>query len=247
MHAERRDRRDGRRIRDFDLCGFADRPDEPLEVTWHASEAIIQTGARILNTPTDAPNLTRSWLVEVPNQIGGAPFDVRRFWRDAPALVRELEAAGYTEFDTRLWFADPLRREALTALARLGCGFGRSWVPEDGRPSLNLVWGGGGWGSSDAVPVAVEEECKEDNLEKLKEPPDAQHRHLAVYVHSSRYDAFTALSHGDLGRPPRLPPPITTAWVLGSDRLYATTPPAAWEEFTVPTEVFDHPERWVTL
>ena len=127
VRAVRRDRRTGARIRDFDLHGFVDRPDEPLEVTWFARAAVIQTWDRLHRDDWHAPSLSRTWIVDVPNEgPAGGPLDAQRFRRAAELAIAELEREDYEQFDTRLWFQNPAAKDPLLRLSGLGCFFGRS-------------------------------------------------------------------------------------------------------------------------
>ncbi len=246
--AVRRDFNTGTRIRDFDLT-FPDRAIEPLELTIFAREPVLQTGRRILSRDTKMSTLTHTWLVTVPNEVGGAPVDVRRLDAEAPALLADLERAGIDSFDTVVWFREPEPRlkETLIGLARLGCEHGRASMPGSGGPQLYVLWGSGGRVDPDLVAEAVEVEAnKTDNIEKLG-GSDAIRRHLLVYMHSSEALAFAALRDGPVGRIPTLPDPITTAWIPGNGNLlYSVSPPGDWEELVTPDEVFEHPERWAS-
>ena len=250
VRAVRRDLRTGKRIRDFDLCGLAGRPDEPLEVTWFAREPVLRTRARLREGDRLAPSLARSWLVDVPSEGEAGAYDARRFRREAEPAIAELERAGYECFDTAQWFRDARVKPALLALAALGCNFGFSSEPEAGGGArIHPVSSDGGRVDRDLVPAAVEAEAaKADNRRKLQAPADALRRHLLVYIDSSTGVTFSAASHGDMGRLPVLPDPITTAWVAGGGgSLFVCTPPGAWEEYRVPLDVFEHPERWIDL
>jgi hypothetical protein len=96
------------------------------------------------------------------------------------------------------------------------------------------------------IAEAIEREAaKPDNQAKLSEPVGARRRHLCVLIDSSTGATFSATSHGDMGRLPVLPPPITTAWALASTTVYSTTPPEPWQAHDAPEEVFTNPEKWV--
>jgi hypothetical protein len=132
-------------------------------------------------------------------------------------------------------------------LGELGCNFGFSKVPPAGEVA-RIIPGApvGGLVGRDSLAWAAEQEaCKDDNREKLREPPGAQRRHLFVVVDGSSGTAFSAPSHGMTGRLPELCDPITTVWVAGSYRVLVTAPPGGWEEHLIPREVFDDPDRWI--
>lgn len=247
--AKRRDL-GGARVRDYDLA-FETRPDEPLEVTRFADEAVMRTWARLERADREAPSLSRDWTVDVPSKVAGegAPnaYDVDRFFREAEPALRKLEEAGHEKFTLGLWVSDPSIEPALRLLADLGCNFGFSREPLPGEVARIFPGAGvGGIVGGDLVAWAVEQEaCKDDNREKLREPVGALRRHLFVVVDGSSGAVFSAVSHGMVGRLPELPDPITTAWVAGSNRMFVTTPPGPWEQHPIPHEVFNDPNRWI--
>lgn len=127
--AERRDM-GGSQVRDFDLI-FSDRHVEPLEVTRHFDQAAMETWERLGRAEREAPSLSRSWTLDIPNKersaTGGAqPYSVREFLRDAEPALRQLEHADRDRFDLAAGTRDPSVAPALDVLARLGIQFGLS-------------------------------------------------------------------------------------------------------------------------
>jgi hypothetical protein len=241
----------GARIRDYDLL-FDDRPDEPLEITRFADQEVMQTWARLERADREAPTLKRDWSVDVPSKVMDASgkvaaYDLDRFFREAEPALHTLEEAGYEKFTIGIRVDDPSIEPALSALGNLGCNFGFSNVPAAGEVARITPGAavGGVVGRDSLTWAAEQESCKDDNREKLREPPGALRRHLCVVVDGSSGTAFSAASHGLTGRLPDLCDPITTVWVAGSSRLLVTTPPGDWEEHLIPQEVFDAPDRWI--
>lgn len=110
--------------------------------------------------------------------------------------------------------------------------FGFSNVPPAGQVARNMPGAPvGGVAGRDSLAWAAEQEaCKDDGREKLREPPRARRRHPFVVVDGSSGAAFSAPSHGLIGRLPELCDPITTVWVAGTARVLVTAPPGGWEE-----------------
>lgn len=241
----------GRRTRDFDLV-FPDSSLEPLEITIAADEVVRRTWARIEQLDRDAPSLTKAWTLDIPNTTldsGGkrGPFAARDFLAHAEPLLRELEAAGIAEFNPTTWAVAGTAEQAVTRLLLLGCDLGMSHsiaTGETGR--IHLTTGIGGWVDPDLVAEAIEQEAaKSDNRAKLSEPANARRRHLCVIIDASMGATLSAGAHGNLGRLPALPPPVTTAWALAGGSAYSTTPPQPWQTHETPEEVFTNPENWI--
>ena len=113
--------------RDFDLV-FTDRPDEPLEITTCADQAVLQTWSRLQRLDREAPTLGRIWALDMPSaQLtatgGSGPTDVKRFMDEAEIALRDIEAAGYTQFDAGMLYRDPVVGDAARRLLRIGCQF----------------------------------------------------------------------------------------------------------------------------
>lgn len=237
--------------RDFDLV-FRDRPDEPLELTSHTDQPVAHTWGRLEALDRDAPSLRRIWAIDMPSSeidaVGrrGAT-DVARFMTEAEDALQELEAAGYERFDLGLIYRDPSVERAVRILASLGCQFGFSHPAEPGQPGrINPGSPVGGLVTAELVTAGVEAEAqKADNQNKLRQPLDAAQRHLLVLFDSSSGASFSAVSYTMESPVPRLPEPITTAWVAGQNRLFSVTPPDGWQEHQVPEEVYLQPERWI--
>jgi hypothetical protein len=134
----RRDENIGESIRDFDLL-FADGHTEPLEVTIHADEVIVQTMGRMKAHPRELKaDVTRVWIVSHPyfqvDPTGtNVPYDLRACARELPRIVERLERAAVTRF-----FTDDLRsrwlslfKEEAQSLGALGVSSGSSYVPTD--------------------------------------------------------------------------------------------------------------------
>ena len=241
----------GKQTRDFDLV-LADGSVEPLEITIAADQVVRHTWARINQLDRDAPSLTKAWTVNVPNSVLDSngrpiPFAARDFLAEAEPLLQELETAGISELNPTTWASAGAAQPAVMKLLGLGCDLGMSHelaTGEDGR--IYLSSGIGGWVDPDLIAEAIEREAaKPDNQAKLSEPVGARRRHLCVLIDSSTGATFSATSHGDMGRLPVLPPPITTAWALASATAYSTTPPEPWQAHDTPEEVFTNPEKWV--
>lgn len=242
----------GKQMRDFDLVR-SDGTIEPLEITMAADQVTRHTWARVGALDRDAPTLTRAWTLGVPTSSPDAagepkPFDARDFLIAAEPLLAELERLGVTEFDTVRWIGGA--GSAAAAIARLvafGCDLGISHELSPGETGrIYLGSGPGGWVDPNSVAVAVEAEAsKPDNIAKLREPPEARHRHLFVVIDGSTGGAFSAASHGKLGRLPVLAAPITNVWVGASAVVHVATPPSPWVSHAIPEAVFDHPERWI--
>jgi hypothetical protein len=238
-------------IRDFDLV-FTDRSDEPLEVTTYADQAVLQTWSRLERLDREAPSLKRTWALDMPSvetisASKSAATDVDRFMAEAEIALKEIEAAGYERFDAGLIYRDATVGEAARRLLRIGCQFGFSHPAPPGE-SGRIQPGSpvGGVVTPDLVTIGVEAEAsKNDNRVKLREPADAQRRHLFVLFDASSGAAFSAVPHTLDSSIPILPEPITTAWVAGSDRVFSVTPPEDWVEYAVPQDVYDHPEKWI--
>lgn len=241
----------GKQTRDFDLV-LPDGSVEPLEITIAADQVVRHTWARINQLDRDAPSLTKAWTVNVPNSVLDSngrpiPFAARDFLAEAEPLLRELETAGIAELNPTTWASAGAAQPAVMRLLGFGCDLGMSHeiAPgEDGR--IYLSSGIGGWVDPDLIAEAIEREAaKPDNQAKLSEPAGTRGRHLCVLIDSSTGATFSATSHGDMGRLPVLPPPITTAWALASTTAYSTTPPEQWQAHDTPEEVFANPEKWI--
>ena len=181
-----------------------------------------------------------------PGEVDGKALDVKRFKGVAVAALVGLERAGVGHLNTSLWGREPSVDDALNALAAVGCLSGRASEPGSGETaSLTLNVFDGGYLNDNLAAEAVEAEAKEDNCRKLRGFPDAEHRHLAVYIDPSQGSTFSAVSGGDVGRLPLFPEPITTAWIAaGGSHIYETTSDG-WERHSIPLEVIEHPERWI--
>lgn len=250
-NAKRRDF-GGRQVRDFDLI-FPDGHTEPLEVTRHFDRAATETWERLSRQERAAPSLSRVWTVDTPSKAptpsgGTAPYDVRRFFRDAEAALRELEDAGYERFDLAMGRGDRRVAAACDALARLGvqAGLSRELQPSE-APRINVVAPVGGITDPNKVAEAVEAEAADPgNRAKLREPVAAPRRHLFVVFDPSSGSAYNAVDRGMIGRLPKLPSPITTAWAFARRPVFVSTPPDCWEAHAVPAKVVDQPERWLS-
>jgi hypothetical protein len=237
--------------RDFDLV-FADRPDEPLEVTTYADQAVLQTWSRLERLDREAPSLKRIWALDMPSverlaASKPAATDVARFMAEAEIALKDIEEAGYERFDAGMIYRDPVVGDAALRLLRIGCQFGFSQPAAPGEPG-RIQPGSpvGGVVTPDLVAIGVEAEAgKTDNREKLRYPADAQRRHLFVLFDASSGAAFSAVPHTLDSSVPSLPEPITTAWVAGSYKVFSVTPPEDWVEYAVPQNVYDHPENWI--
>jgi hypothetical protein len=248
--AERRDT-GGIQLRDFDLI-FPGGHVEPLEVTRHFDQAATETWKLLGRAEREAPSLTRSWTLDVPNKrlspSGRArPYGGGKFPSDVEPALRQLEEAGHERFDLGLGRRDPSVAPAIDVLARLGIQFGLSReLPSGAKGRISAVAAVGGVTDPNKVAQAIEIEAGDaGNQAKLREPPGPRRRHLFVPFDPSSGSAYNAVDRGMLGRIPDLPDPITTAWVFVRNRVFVTTPPEGWQEHPVPEEVMNDPERWV--
>lgn len=162
--------------------------------------------------------------------------------------LRALRAGGLVDYrrDGKMALYT-LTGRGQAVLELVECNFGFSNVPPAGQVARIMPGApvGGIVGRDSPAWAAEQEACKDDNREKLREPPGAQRRHLFVVVDGSSGTAFSAASQGLVGRLPELCDPITTVWVAGSARVLVTTPPGGWEEHVIPQEVFDDPDHWI--
>lgn len=247
-----RDHSGAQQTRDFDLVFSGGRDHEPLEVTTFASQPDLETWQRLdhIDEEISAPELSQNWYLDVGPPITGhrtQTLDVRQLAREVVAILAALEAGGYQSIEYGLIDRDPAVTTGLRRLLALGVDAGNARPRAEGEPArVVFVAPVGGFVHADLVAWGIEQEAdKTDNRNKLREPPAALRRHLAVIFDGSSGAAFTAAHQGLTGRLPRLPPPITTAWALASESLLGATPPSAWVHRRIPQQVFDSPEAWL--
>jgi hypothetical protein len=237
-------------MRDFDLRYPNGRTDEPLEVTSFVDRASLETWKRLGNKDSTTPTLSRVWTVDIQSRErrpdgSTGPSDVNRFVNHAGPLLRVLEERGQNDF----YVPGPPGDEVVQGLADLGCNAGSSHAAGPGETgSIDGIAPTGGFTHPDSVARAVEHEAaKADNREKLSVSPDAERRHLFVVPHPTAVAAYLSVRHGEIGRLPVLPSPITTAWVWDGDgpRVFVATPPSSWDAHELPPSLLDRPEQWV--
>jgi hypothetical protein len=248
----RRDLPGTHQTRDFDLTFASGRNPEPLEVTTFASRPDLETWQRLerLGGEIPAPQLSNDWYLDVGPPITGRRtevLDVRQITREVVSTLAALEAAGYQSIEYDQIGRDPKVATELQRLLALGVDAGHATARFKGEPArVVFVAPVGGFRHADLVAGGVEHEAsKPDNQNKLNKPPNALRRHLVVVFDGSSGPAFMAAYQGSKGRLPRLPHPITTAWVCASESLLGTTPPDGWDRYRIPQRVFDVPEDWL--
>ena len=226
--------------RDFDLV-FADgRDPEPLEITTFASQPELETWERLERVgPIPAPQLIHDWHLDVSAPITGERtevLDVRQIRREVVPLLAALEAAGCRAIGYGQVGHDDAVTAARERLLALRVNDGWATAVAEGRPAqVRLSASVGGFRHPDQIAAGIEAEAaKEDNQRKLREPPTALRRHLAVIFDGSSGPNFVAAYLGSIGRLPDLPVPITTAWGCANETLLATTPPAAGSVIAYP-------------
>jgi hypothetical protein len=247
----RRDVPPAQKMRDFDLV-LSDGSLEPLEVTRCADEEALQTWARIGAGVLAAPSLRRRWLLSVPSSVPvsngqRAAYDVRAFKKRIIGALEALEARGCERVDWGRLQREPALRKAFEVLLelRVADGFARP-LPARASGHVSLMAAVGGITLPDLIAIGVEREAIEpDNLAKLAAPPQARRRHLFVVFDGSSGSYFNAADRALASRLPRLPAPITTAWVAARSFVLATTPPGPWRHHALPRSVFDEPEKWL--
>jgi hypothetical protein len=233
--------------RDFDVMFRGGRPAEPLEITQLTDQAIRETWAQLDGLDQDAPSLTRSWTVEMPERRGRSAkrgADPRKFLLAAEPHFAVLERVGLHRLGPELRFVDdPAVRAAALALADLGCEIGFSMLPPDGGPG-RICPGAGPSGVGIGFDIGAFEEQAALNAHKLHEPAGAGDRHFFLVVDPSEFRAWSALRFDPPAQLPSLPAPITRGWIGAQASVYFTTH-TGWESRCIPEEVWEHPERWI--
>jgi hypothetical protein len=256
--AQRRDtsRREG--MRDFDLV-FDGGHREPFEVTQHAHEPTRRTLAR-LEGGFDADELDHVWTVWIPECEPGAdgadqPYDVASCRREIVPVLADLEEAGIDRLDDQSIWTDPRLSSFAPTVASTGLYAARSLGRRGNdviRPLFLRQYGRRDRGMRlHVIAEAVEMEAADDgNRRKLATSNQARRSHLFlrvdIYSASDCYSAVRqAFESGRLPPEPKLPSPITTAWVASSTEVFVITPPGRWKAHRIPPDVNEHPELWL--
>jgi hypothetical protein len=223
-----------------------------LEVTTAAREEIVATFAAMKQLyDAKFPDLTYNWSLTArhPDEEHRGP-QVREITRTANSLLRDLELAGVTEFDTVYRSTAPttdlLAQEAVGRFGQFGVFAGRQMgvarSPGDAYVVLALV-GGGGVMDPDALNQSVRREA-DANVAKLARS-GADECHLFVWIDGTMFSEEIALYLRHVPTiGPSLPPPIATVWVAtwgpgqsyrsNTSRLWRASPPGGWKVLAVP-------------
>jgi hypothetical protein len=237
--------------RDFDLV-FPDCTIEPLEVTSNAHAPSRQTSARAAYHSSQPTTLTRTWLLSLPRGTKQA-VDVAHVRREVVEPLRVLEAYGTESlYDVSLFDPASPASSAARVVRSLGVTSGVSVAPDDGIPRLELAVMYGDAVDVDSVAEAAETVAgRDDNRNKLREPPVAMRRHLFVLLDwsggSASWAARDAIEREKMPRIPTLPDPITTVWIAASRRsvLYVS-PPGPWQTAHLPIDFEQRHLDWLT-